>query len=199
MSRPKAIAKIIELLSKLPGIGEKNATRLAHHLFSWKQEELDELAKAIKELKRTVTKCQVCFNLSETPICHICADPERDDSKICVVETPQDVEVIERANVYDGKYHVLWGLLIPSGSKASKEITIDELIERVEKTKPKELILALSLDPEGEATASFIKDSISMKDINISRIGFGLPSAAKIKFADPLTLKHAFSNRKGFS
>lgn len=199
MARPKAIAKIIELLSRLPGIGEKNATRLAHHLFSWQQDELEDFAKALKELKRTVTKCQVCFNLSETPICHICADPNRDGSKICVVEMPQEIEVIERANVYDGKYHVLWGLLIPSGAKVTKDITVDALIERVEKSKPKEIILALSLDPEGEATARFIKENITTKDINITRIGFGLPSAAKIEFADSITLKHAFSNRKGYS
>lgn len=199
MTRPKAIAKIIELLAKLPGIGEKNATRLAHNLFGWQQDELEDFAKALKELKRTVTKCQVCFNLSETPICHICADPQRDGSKICIVEMPQEIEVIERADVYKGKYHVLWGLLIPSGAKATKDITIDALIERIKKTKPKELILALSLDPEGEATARFIAENATAKDITITRIGFGLPSAAKIEFADSVTLKHAFGNRKGYS
>ena len=198
MTRPKAIAKVIELLSRLPGIGEKNATRLAHHLVQWPPERLEEFAKALVELGRGVVRCKVCFNLSETPICHICADPERDDSVICVVELPQEVEVIERAGAYKGKYHVLWGLLTPSGAKAASENTIDALIERVKKRKPAELILAISLDPEGEATARYIADELAGTDVKVSRIGFGLPAAAKLEYLDALTIKHAFEGKREY-
>ncbi|HDH97443.1 MAG TPA: recombination protein RecR, partial [Proteobacteria bacterium] len=196
---PRAIAKIVELLSRLPGIGEKNATRLALHLFEWSQRELDDLSKALKDLKRTVTKCQVCFDLSETPVCRICSDPERDGSTICVVEMPQEVEAIERAGVYNGRYHVLWGLLLPSGARDSaRSTTIDALIDRVKKQKPKELILALSLDPEGEATARYIAETLADADVRIARIGFGLPAAAKVEYADEVTIAHAFENKKEY-
>jgi len=199
MSRPRAVARIIELLSRLPGIGEKNATRLAHRLFEWPQEELDDFAKALKELRRTVTKCQVCFNLSETPVCHICSDPARDASTICVVEMPQEVETIERAGVYKGRYHVLWGLLTPSGAKGSSENTMDALAKRIEEGKPKELILALSLDPEGEATARYIAEMLAGTGVKVTRIGFGLPAAAKIEYADAVTIAHAFESKKEYS
>jgi recombination protein RecR len=202
---PRAIKKLIENFEKLPGIGPKTAARLTFYLLHVPQKQLDEFAEAIGGLKRNTVLCSICFNVSETDPCPICADQNRDKSVICVVAQPLDVLAIEKAGNFKGVYHVLHGLINPLENIGPDELRINELIQRI-KTSPvpvKELILATNPTMEGEATAMYIanevrKFKIQNSKFKITRLGQGLPTGGDLEYADEMTLSKALEGRREY-
>jgi len=202
---PRAIKKLIENFEKLPGIGPKTAARLTFYLLHVPQRQLDEFAEAIGGLKKNTVLCSICFNVSETDPCPICADQNRDKSVICVVAQPLDVLAIEKAGNFKGVYHVLHGLINPLENIGPDELRINELIQRI-KTSPvpvKELILATNPTMEGEATAMYIanevrKFKIQNSKFKITRLGQGLPTGGDLEYADEMTLSKALEGRREY-
>jgi len=202
---PRAIKKLIENFEKLPGIGPKTAARLTFYLLHVPQKQLDEFAEAIGGLKKNTVLCSICFNVSETDPCPICADQNRDKSVICVVAQPLDVLAIEKAGNFRGVYHVLHGLINPLENIGPDELRINELIQRI-KTSPvpvKELILATNPTMEGEATAMYIanevrKFKIQNSKFKITRLGQGLPTGGDLEYADEMTLSKALEGRREY-
>jgi len=202
---PRAIKKLIENFEKLPGIGPKTAARLTFYLLHVPQKQLDEFAEAIGGLKRNTVLCSICFNVSETDPCPICADQNRDKSVVCVVAQPLDVLAIEKAGNFKGVYHVLHGLINPLENIGPDELRINELIQRI-KTSPvpvKELILATNPTMEGEATAMFIANKvrelrIANYELRITRLGQGLPTGGDLEYADEMTLSKALEGRREY-
>jgi len=202
---PRAIKKLIENFEKLPGIGPKTAARLTFYLLHVPQKQLDEFAEAIGGLKKNTVLCSICFNVSETDPCPICADQNRDKSVICVVAQPLDVLAIEKAGNFKGVYHVLHGLINPLENIGPDELRINELIQRI-KNSPvpvKELILATNPTMEGEATAMYIANKvrelrITNYELRITRLGQGLPTGGDLEYADEMTLSKALEGRREY-
>jgi len=192
----RAINSLIEGFERLPGIGPKSAARLTYYLLHVPQTELDRFSEAIGNLKRGTKECLVCHNISESDPCDICADSGRDKNIICVVEQPLDVLAMERGNGYRGVYHVLHGVIDPLHNIGPDEIKLNELIKRIEQSKPIEIVLALNPNMEGEATCLFIKKQL--KDIKVTRLAHGLPMGADIEYADEQTLTHAMEGRREY-
>ncbi len=193
---PEPLTRLIRNLSRLPGLGEKSATRLALYLLRRPQEEVLELAESLKEMREKVRLCQKCFNFSASPLCDICQDPQRDSRLICVVEDPAALSSIEAAGVFSGLYHVLHGVLSPRDGIGPKEIRIPDLIERIRKEAIKEVILALSPTVAGEATASYLVEILRDLSVRITRLACGIPMGMDIRYADKLTLKRALEGRQ---
>jgi len=193
---PKAITNVIESFQRLPGIGPKTATRLAFYLFHVPQEELDQFAKSVSELKTNTVLCSVCKNIAEVDPCTICSSPGRDPSMICVVEQPTDVLSIERTGKFNGTYHVLHGSIDPLNNIGPEELYIADLLKRVSNVK--EIILAMNPNMEGEATAMYITKQIKMRNgqCAITRLAHGLPVGADIEYADEVTLSRALEGRR---
>jgi len=202
---PRAIKKLIENFEKLPGIGPKTAARLTFYLLHVPQKQLDEFAEAIGGLKKNTVLCSICFNVSETDPCPICADQNRDKSVVCVVAQPLDVLAIEKAGNFKGVYHVLHGLINPLENIGPDELRINELIQRI-KNSPvpvKELILATNPTMEGEATAMYIANKvrelrITNYELRITRLGQGLPTGGDLEYADEMTLSKALEGRREY-
>lgn len=207
---PKAIKKLIEEFSKLPGIGPKSAQRLAMHLLRTPDERVRGLAEAVGGLKEGIIFCSECWNVADRDPCGVCSDTSRDRSKICVVEEVLDAAAIEKTGDYDGVYHVLHGALSPVDGVGVDELKIGELIARVKKSfddegaKIKEVILATNPSLEGEATALYIQKALSgacSKDgteVCVTRIARGLPTGGHIEYSDDITLSRAMKGRGGF-
>jgi len=211
MNLPKPIKKLIDSFERLPGIGPKTAQRLTFYLLHVPQEMLDEFGGALINLKKDTVICSICFNVSETDPCPICADQNRDHSIICVIEQPLDILAIEKTGKYKGVYHVLGGAISPLNNIGPDELKIKELIERVEEWKSgrveiREIILATNPNMEGEATAMFIANEIrklkaqssKLKDLEISRLGQGLPTGGDLEYADEVTLQRALEGRREY-
>lgn len=200
MKIARAITNLVEALEKLPGIGPKTAQRLAFYLLHNPQAELEKFANSLVRLKKDTKTCKKCFNVSEIDPCVVCVDKNRDESKICVVENPMDVVVIEQAGFYTGLYHVLGGAISPLNNIGPEELHVFELLPRVKNGKIHELILATNPNMEGEATAMYIVKMLSDKKIKtkITRIGRGLPIGADLEYADEQTLTRAFEGRREF-
>ncbi|MGD9817201.1 MAG: recombination mediator RecR [Desulfomonilaceae bacterium] len=192
------LASLIRSLKKFPGVGEKTATRYAFHILNAKREEIEELVRAINLVKDKLRLCSKCFNPTDTDPCAICRDTRRDDSKICVVETPIDLVAIERSGIYRGLYHILHGTLSPLDGVGPKDIRLMELLERSRKEQPSEIILALNPSIEGEATASYIAAKLKELGVKVSKIAYGVPIGGVLEYVDPLTLERALDNRKEF-
>ncbi len=192
---PAPLARLVTELSRLPGIGRRTAQRLAFHILRAPQEETTALATAIREVKEKVGLCEQCFNLSEGPLCRICADPDRDRSTICVVEEPADVIPIERTHEYRGLYHVLGGALSPIDGVDADDIKIAELLGRVEGGEVREVVLATNPTTTGEATALHIAELLRGKAA-VTRLASGLPIGADLEHADEVTLGRALSGRR---
>ncbi len=192
---PASITRLIRNLSKLPGIGEKSAERLAMHLLQANTRQVRELADSLRELKEKARLCSRCFALSDEPVCRICSDPARDPSVVCVVEHPVDMVAIEKTAAFNGHYHVLQGLLSPMDGIGPEDIRIKELIDRVAKGPAKEIIIATGTNVEGEATADYIHEQLSGRGVKITRIASGVPMGGELKFVDPVTLKKALEGR----
>jgi recombination protein RecR len=192
---PAPLSRLVAELSRLPGIGRRTAQRLAFHILRAPQEEVTALATAIREVKEKVGLCEQCFNLSEGPLCRICADPDRDRSTICVVEEPADVIPIERTHEYRGLYHVLGGALSPIDGIDADDIKIAELLDRVEGGEVREVVLATNPTTTGEATALHIAELLRGKAA-VTRLASGLPIGADLEHADEVTLGKALSGRR---
>ena len=195
---PDPILKLINSLSTLPGIGKKTAERLALHILHAPDTQAETLAAGIIELKTSVKLCRVCFALSDKDICKICSDPSRDQSLVCVVESPTDMAAIEKSNAFTGTYHILGGTLSPIDGICPNDIRIDELFKRTDKGKIKEIILATKTNVEGEATASYILEKLKHKKIKITRIASGIPMGGDLQYIDQLTMQKAMEKRYGF-
>ncbi len=191
----RPITKLIEELSKLPGIGRKSAQRLAFHILDMKGNDVVELAKAIVNAKKHTKHCQTCGNLTEADLCNICSSLKRDQSTICVVEDARDIVAMERTKEYNGVYHVLHGTISPLDGIGPDEINIKSLISRLS-DDISEVILATNPTIEGEATAVYISRLIKPMGIKVTRIAHGIPVGGDIEYADEVTLMRAMEGRR---
>ncbi len=196
MSEKKYFERLIEELTKLPGVGPKSAQRLVFFLLKQSDEFVENLANAILNLKKKVKYCSLCFNLTEEDPCGICSDPERDNSFVCVVAEPKDIWALERTQQYNGVYHVLGGLISPLNGIFPEDLRILELKRRVEKGDINEIILATNSTTEGETTAIYISRLLLDYPVKITRLAYGLPVGTELDFADEITLTHALRGRK---
>lgn len=194
---PEPILKLIQSLSRLPGIGKKTAERLALHILHAPNHEAATLAADIIELKNSIRLCRECFALSENEKCRICSDPLRDKTLICVVENPTDMAAIEKANAFSGTYHILGGVLSPIDGIGPDDLRIHELFKRADPSRIKEIILATKTNVEGEATASYILEKLKLKKIKVTRIASGIPMGSDLQYIDPLTMQKAMEKRYG--
>jgi recombination protein RecR len=189
------VARLIEELAKLPGIGPKSASRLAYHVLRTSREEALALAEAIVDVKERIRLCSVCFNVTEQDPCEICADTKR-EPVICVVEKPLDIVAIERTNEFRGKYHVLHGAISPVDGIGPEKLKIRELVSRVEKEQPNEVVVFTNLDLPGEATATYLHRILTPLGVNVSRPASGLPVGGDLEYADEMTLGRAMMGRR---
>lgn len=190
------IEKMIEQLMKLPGIGRRSAQRIVYHVLETSKEEVSALTESIVDVKTTVRFCNICNNFSESDVCGICNDTRRDHKLVCVVESPRDVEIIERSATYSGTYHVLLGAISPLEGRGPHDIKVDSLIERIKKGTIREVVIATDSDTEGEATAIYLTKLIRPLGVKAMRIGIGLPVGSNLEFADPATLARAIEGRR---
>ena len=194
---PSPIQRLITELSRLPGIGQRTAQRLAFHILRADDTEAFGLAEAIREVKEKVGLCEVCFNLAEGPRCRICDDERRDRSLICVVEEPSDVIPIERTGEYRGLYHVLGGALSPIDGVDPEDLKIAELVRRTDGGEVREVVLATNPTTTGEATALHIAEALRDRDsVTVTRLASGLPVGADLEHADEVTIGKALAGRR---
>lgn len=189
------IEKLVQELSKLPGIGEKTATRLAYFILKTPADYAKSLASALIEVKEKVKFCSVCANLAEHDPCLVCKDPRRDKSIICVVEDPSDLSAVERAGSYRGQYHVLHGVLSPLDGVGPEDLRIKELLTRLSDGVVKEIIIATNPSVEGEATALYLTKTIKPLGIRLTRIASGVPIGGDLEYIDQVTISRAIEAR----
>ncbi|MGN1133654.1 MAG: recombination mediator RecR [Oscillospiraceae bacterium] len=197
MAESNALPLVIlaEQFAKLPGIGMKSAQRLAYHVMSMTDKEVDAFANAILNAHKTVHTCKICQSLTDKEICPICADAKRDQSTICVVESPKDINAFERTREYTGVYHVLHGLISPIDGITPDKLKIKELLARIQKGNISEVIMATNPTVEGEATAMYISKLLKPFGIKVTRLAFGIPIGGSLEYADEVTLFKALENR----
>ena len=195
-SFPVALERLSEQFARLPGIGSKTAQRLAFYMLGLPQEQAEEFAEAILQARRTVHLCPICQNLTDQDVCPICADPERDQSLICVVAEPKDVIAMERAREYTGVYHVLHGVISPLSHVGPDDIRIRELLERVQSGTVREIIMATNPDTEGEATAMYLSRLLRGLGVKVTRLAYGIPVGSQLEYADEVTLLRALNGRQ---
>jgi recombination protein RecR len=187
---------LITALKRLPGVGEKTATRYAFHILNADPDSVRELMRAIKDVREKLRLCSICFHLTDTDPCSLCSNPRRDTTRICVVETPLDLIAVEKSGAFKGVYHVLHGLLSPLEAIGPGSLRLDELWDRIERQNVTELILALNPTVEGEATAAYIKTHLKRASVVVTRIAYGIPLGGSLELTDPLTLSRALENRR---
>ncbi len=192
------IEHLIEQLGKLPGIGSRTAERLAFHLLKASEEDAMTLARAIRDVKTKIRPCSRCFNLAEDERCAICSDPNRDHGLIAVVEQPKDLLSLEATGAYRGVYHVLMGHIAPLEGIEAGDLTIDELIARVQAGGVREVILATNPTVAGDATALHIHDRLEAMGVSVTRLARGLPTGGQIEYANPSILSDAINERRTF-
>ncbi|HTL39437.1 MAG TPA: recombination mediator RecR [Methylomirabilota bacterium] len=198
---PKSIQNLINEFSKLPGIGPKTASRLAFYLLRQSKVDTEVFAQAISNLQKNIIYCDVCYNMSETNPCKICADAHRNHNLICIVEDALDVVAMDQIQSFNGVYHVLGGVISPLDGVGPEKLKIAELFKRLESPDPKEIILATNPSLEGEATAMYITKQLKDKNlthIKITRLARGLPQGADLEYADESTLSRALEGRQEF-
>lgn len=192
----ESIEKLIASFNRLPGIGIKSAQRLAYHVISMPDEDVNALADALIEAKRRVHFCPVCGSYTEDKICEICASPKRSSETLCVVKDARDVSFMERMREYNGRYHVLGGVLSPMDGVGPDKLRIAQLVERIKTEGVREVILATNPDVEGEATASYIAKLLRGMPVRVTRIAHGIPIGGNLEFIDEMTLFKAMQNRR---
>ena len=195
---PPSLVRLIRHLSKLPGIGEKTATRLALHILRTSDGEATALSKSILEVKEKVRLCSKCFGLADTDPCSICSDPSRSCKTLCIVEQPSDLVALEKSGAYKGLYHVLHGTLSPINGVGPESLRIKELIARVRSDDVEELVLATNTNVEGESTASYICELFKNNAVRVTRIASGVPMGSDLKYLDEVTIKRAMERRQDF-
>ena len=196
MAEIEAIAKLVNQLSKLPGVGRKTAQRLAYHIIALPEDQVRELAVAIFNGKKQIHFCPICGNYTDTDPCPICADTSRRKDIVCVVRDPRDVNALERMREYDGLYHVLHGVISPMDGVGPDDIRIRELMSRLASGEIKEVVLATNPDVEGEATAAYISRLIKPMGVKVTRIAHGVPIGGELEYTDEVTLLRAFQGRR---
>ncbi|MBW2041148.1 MAG: recombination protein RecR [Deltaproteobacteria bacterium] len=194
---PASIKRLIAAMTRLPGIGEKTAERLAMHILSMPQKEVASLAESLLEMKQSVRLCSLCHSLSDADLCPICRDPSRDTGVLCVVEQPADMVAIEKSGAFTGRYHILQGVLSPMCGVGPGDIRVQELFDRIGKGGIGEVILATSTSVEGEATAAYLAERLRGLPVKLTRIASGVPMGGDLKYVDAVTLKRAMDTRHG--
>lgn len=194
----KALEAAVNELASLPGIGKKTALRLTLHLLRQEKEDIESFGSAFHQLANEIQYCKICQNISDTEICEICSNPKRDTTTICVVENIQDVLSIEATQQYNGLYHVLGGLISPMDGIGPKDISIDALVERINKNNIKEVILALSATMEGDTTNFYIYRKLNQKEVKLSVIARGVSIGDELEYTDEITLGRSIVNRTDF-
>ena len=195
-SAATSVARLIQELNKLPGIGSKSAQRLAYHIIKLPPDEAHMLAEAISVVKDQVIFCSRCQNLSDTDPCPICTDERRDATQVCVVEEPLDVLALERTHCYRGLYHVLHGVISPINGVGPEDLKLKELISRLDGASVQELIIATNPTLEGEATAMYIRRQVGQLPVKVTHLARGLPVGGDLEYADEVTLSRAFQGRQ---
>lgn len=196
---PTSVRDLIECLKDLPGIGEKTAERLAYTIVGFDKDKLDNFANAIINIKNNIRRCSVCNCITDNDKCYICNDISRSNDTIFVVEKSKDIILFEKMGTYNGKYHVLDGLISPMDGINPEDININSLISRVCNDGIKEVIVVLKPSIEGETTMQYIKKILSKYDVKVSKIPIGIPLGTDIEYIDPMTLEMAFEDRKDVS
>lgn len=192
---PEALKRVVGLLARWPGLGEKSAARLALYLLKAPKEEVLELVRALADLKENIRLCRRCFAFADGELCPVCADPAREAGTLMVVADPEDLLAIERVGWFTGRYHVLGGLLSPLEGVKERDLRVTELKDRVQAEGVKEVILALNPTLEGEVTTTFLSQELKPLGVKVTRIAYGLPMGGDIKYADQQTLKEALGHR----
>ena len=192
---PPPLERLIKQLSRLPGIGQKSASRMALYILNSKKELSESLVKSLIEVKEQIKFCSVCFNFTDTDPCAVCNDSSRQSNIICVVEGPGDQLAIEETGVFKGRYHVLHGVLSPLDGIGPEDIKIGELLSRCNNEDVEEVVLAINPSTQGEATASYLADLLMKRNIKVTRIALGVPVGGDLKYMDYMTLKHSFNSR----
>lgn len=195
----RLLENAVEEFAKLPGIGRKTALRLVLHLLRSEESEVEDFSHSILQLKKEVKHCKVCHNISDTEICNICANPSRNESVVCVVETIRDVLSIENTQQYNGYYHVLGGIISPMDGIGPSDLEIDSLIDRVKKGEIVEIILALSTTMEGDTTNFYIYKKLKDQEVRITTIARGVSVGGELEYTDELTLGRSIINRLNYS
>jgi recombination protein RecR len=196
MSHPGPLARLIEQLQRLPGIGAKSAQRLAYHVLKTPREEVDRLADAMREVKEQITYCSTCSNITDVDPCFFCASPTRDHRVICVVEEPENVNAVEKTRQYNGVYHVLMGALSPLHGVGPDDLKIRDLLTRVADGAVQEVILATNPNVEGEATAIYLAKLLKPLSVKVTRIAMGVPVGSDLEYADDVTMQRAMEGRR---
>jgi len=196
---PEPVARLVEALQKLPGIGPKTAQRLTFFLLKRPAEEVGELADSLIQLKARILHCSSCFNVTEEDPCRICRDPARDSGALCIVEEPNDLLALERTGEFKGRYHVLLGALSPLDGIGPDDLKVRELLARLDASKVEEVILATNPSVEGEATAIYLAKLLKPLGIRTTRIARGLPVGGDLEYADEVTLSKALEGRREMS
>ncbi|MGM0442377.1 MAG: recombination mediator RecR [Elusimicrobiota bacterium] len=196
---PQPVEKLVNNLSRLPGIGPKTAQRLAFYILKTPLEEAKELSEAIRRSRENISPCKKCGNYTDKDICNICSNPDRNSSVICVVENPQDVVAMESSGEYKGLYHVIMGSLSPLDGVEPEDLKISQLIDRITKNEDiEEIILATDPDVEGEATAEYIKEELKSYDVKVTHLALGIPMGGNLEYADGVTLSKALEGRREY-
>lgn len=196
---PRSVQRLIDELARLPGIGPKTASRLAFYLLRAADDQAIALADALQELKTTTRLCSICFNITENDPCPICSDDGRDKRMLCIVEEPLDVVAIEKARAFDGRYHVLHGVISPVEGVGPDELKIAELVARLEEDEFDEIIIATNATLEGDSTALYVQRRLSPYGVKLTRLARGLPVGGDLEYADQNTLLRALSGRQEMS
>ena len=199
MNYPDSLNELIESFKKLPGIGEKTAERLAFSVMNMDNDTVILFSNSLKNVKNKIKRCTICGNITENNICDICKNEARDNNIICVVEDAKNVISLEKMGSYNGKYHVLNGLISPMDGKEPDDISIDSLISRVKKDDIKEVIIAISPTLEGETTSLYMTKGLEETKVVVSKIAYGIPMGADMEYLDPMTLSMALLNRNKVS
>ena len=193
----KSLDRLVRALRRLPGVGPRQAERFAAYFLRASQGETEEFVAALSAVKEGIKLCPVCFSYSESDLCPICADPDRDHGLICVVEDPQDIEAIEKTGAYKGLYHVLHGAISPMDGLGAEQVKVRELLTRVQNAQPpiREVILATDPDSEGETTALYLADLLRDLVGQVTRIGYGVPLGGDLDYMDEMTLGYSLKGR----
>lgn len=196
MSFSPLLQQLIDALRCLPGVGQKTAQRMAFQLLERNREGGLKLSEKLKTALTHIVHCQSCRNFSETPICELCTNPKRDDTQLCIVETPIEVMTVEQTHTFNGRYFVLMGRISPLDGIGPKELKLDELEQKLQHQQVKELILAINPTIEGQATCYYLSELAKKYAINVSQIAYGVPFGGELEWVDLPTIAHAFKTRQ---
>ncbi len=196
---PESLKNLVDSLQMFSGIGEKTAERMAFSILNFEEEQIQTLKQSIEDIQKNIHSCPICNSLTDQEICPVCHDPNRDSTTLCVVEDPKNVFLFEKLGTYNGKYHVLSGLISPLDDINPEDIKLEKLIERITKDNVKEVILAFKPSVEGEITALYIKKVLEGLNVIVSRLASGVPMGADMEYIDNLTLERALEERRKIS